>query len=42
MSQPQITRCPACGGWATVARLDTTGCPTCAILKARQGSTLGG
>jgi Zn finger protein HypA/HybF involved in hydrogenase expression len=41
MSHPAITRCPSCGAWTTEARLDTTGCPTCALLKARQGSTLG-
>jgi hypothetical protein len=35
MTEARITRCPGCGGWTLVARLDTTGCLTCALLKAR-------
>lgn len=35
MNEARITRCPSCGGWILTARLDTTGCPTCALLKAR-------
>lgn len=35
MRDQHITRCPACGGWLTLYRLDTTGCPTCALRKPR-------
>lgn len=32
--EPDPTRCKGCGGWITLHRLDTQGCPTCRILAA--------